>query len=281
MQLRAAAPNLEAQQLKHASSRGVTVAARLGYAAHGVVYGLVGVLALLSALGRAGGRVTDSRGAVHRIGESEWGAPMLWAIALGLACYALWNLVRAFLDPEQLGSDGKAVLKRIGYTVSAGTHVFLSIYAFQLVRGAASGGGGKQHTIAQAFDLPGGRFAIGIVGVCIAVFGLVEIWAAIKNKVGREFAGSSVAGEQRRWVMRIARAGRFARGSVFPIIGGSLVAAAFDADPSEAHSFGQALGELASQPFGSVLLGVVAAGLVAYAVYQLLIAGFARIAEPH
>jgi len=278
MQVRAVGTNLDPQQLKAASNRGVTLAARVGYFTHGVVYGLIGVLALLTALGRSGGGVTDSRGVLQRIGL--WGGPLLWIVTAGLACYAIWNAVRALLDPERNGSGAKAVFKRIGYAVSAGTHVFLSIYAFQLARGAAHGGDGKRRTIAQVFDLPGGRVAIGIVGLCVIAFGLVQLVAAYKNQISRELQGSRLAADQRRWVQSITRVGRSARGVVFPIIGGSLILAAFDANPREAHSFGEALAELAHQPFGSALLGIVAVGLVAYGLFQLLIAFFARITGP-
>ena len=276
-QVRAAGSNLDPQQLKAASGRGVTFAARVGYFTHGLVYGLIGVLALMAALGSGGG-VTDSRGVLHRIGE--WGAPLLWIAALGLACYAIWNVVRALFDPEGIGARGKALFKRIGYAASALTHVFLSIYAFQLARGAANGGDGRRRTIAQVFDLPGGRILIGVVGLCIIAFGLAELYSAYKNRVGREFYDSRLKADQRRWVLVITRIGRAARGVVFPIIGISVIAAAFDANPGEAHSFGEALGELASQPFGSLLLGIVAVGLVAYGTYQLLVAFFARIAKP-
>jgi hypothetical protein len=259
----------------------MTIAARFGYATHGVVYGMIGVLSLLAAFGQPSGKVTDSHGALDRIGRDGWGAPLLWAIAVGLACYGLWNLTRALLDPERGGKTGKGLLKRVGYAGSAITHAFLSAYTFHLARGAAgSDGGHHASSIAKVFDMPGGRIAIGIAGLAVIAFGLVEIYRAFKDRVGREFSGGDLPAARRQLVIRIARIGVSARGVVFPIIGVSLIAAAVHANPSEAQSFGDALRELASQPFGSFLLGVVAIGLMAYGAYQLLVACYARIPQP-
>jgi hypothetical protein len=80
--------------------------------------------------------------------------------------------------------------------------------------------------------------------------------------------------------VRMSRLGHAARGVIFPIIGGSLIAAANRARASEAQDFGEALRELASLPFGSVLLGIVAVGLLAYGVHMLLVARYARIPHP-
>jgi hypothetical protein len=272
-----AATHVEAADLKHAGRRGLGAAARFGYVAHGVVYGLVGALALLAAFGLSGGRLTDGKGAVHRIGETGWGVPLLWAIGVGVACYALWNVIRAVLDPDGLGSSGKALAKRIGYGASAISHALLSIYAIQLARGIAEGSSQRQ-TIAQVLDLPGGRVAIAIAGLGAIVFGAMEVYAAWSNKVGREFDGGDLPPARRRLALRIARIGRGARGCVFPIIGTSLIVAAIDANPSEAHSFADALRTVLSQPFGRVLLGVVSAGLIAYGIHMLFVARYGRVA---
>jgi hypothetical protein len=188
-------------------------------------------------------------------------------------------VIRAVLDPDDLGHGGKALAKRIGYGVSAISHSLLSIYAIQLACGIAKGGS-TQHTIAQVLDVPGGQVAIAIAGVAASVFGLAEVYAAWSSKVGREFAGGDLPPARRRLALRIARMGRGARGCVFPIIGVSLIVAAIDANPGEAHSFADALRTLLSQPFGRVLLGIVSAGLVAYGVHMFFVARYARIARP-
>ena len=75
--------------------------ARLGYVAKGVVYLVIGFLALCEALG--GGKTADPGGAMKIIGSQPFGGVMLALLAVGLACYALWKLVQGVLD-----ADGKA-----------------------------------------------------------------------------------------------------------------------------------------------------------------------------
>jgi hypothetical protein len=269
------AANLGSRPLSEGARRWVALAVRLGCLTHGVVYGLIGVLALLAALGRSGGRMTDGHGAVHKIAQSSWGEAMIWAVAIGLACYSLWSLVRALFDPERVASHGKAVLHRVGYAASAGSHALLSVHTFQLALGAAHGGG-SERTIAHVLDLPGGRIAIAIAGASIFIYGLVELHSAYRGKVGHEFAGSALSAQRRRVVMQVARLGRGARGIVFPIIGVSLIIAALEARAHEAKSFGEALRELAAAPFGTALQLIVALGLIAYALFMFCVAGYAR-----
>lgn len=277
MRVPSAMTDLQAYDLKQVPNRGMTIAARIGYATHGVVYGMVGALALLAAVGHASGRITDSHGAVHRLGRGDWGEPLLWAIAIGTACYALWNVVRAIFDSERHGSDAKGLLVRGAYLFSALTHSFLAIYAYDLANGISASDNARHRSIGQAFDLPGGRLAIGLIGAGVIGFGLFELYRAIRNKVGHEFVFGRLPAAQSRLAIRIARIGVGARGVVFPIIGTSLIAAAIDANPNKAQSAGGVLREIARQPYGSVLLGIVAAGLIAYGVYQLCVAHFARI----
>jgi len=258
------------------SHRGLSLIARLGYLSHGVVYGLIGALALLAALGQHGGSVTDSEGAIERVARNEWGEPVLWVLAVGLACYALWSLIRALFDREHELRDSKGLLKRIGYGVSAITHSLLASYAFQTAAGVGRSGG-SENVIAHVLNWPGGSIAIAAAGLAVIGFGLFQLYRAIQNQLGSELAWHELPTARRRFAERVARWGLGARGMVFPIIGGSLLAAAISSRPGDAHSFGEALREIASQPFGRILLAIVSVGLVAYGVYMLFLAFYPRI----
>lgn len=266
-------PHLSTDHVKH----GATIAARLGYLTHGLVYGLMGALALLSAFGSGGG-VTDREGAVKRIGETGFGEALLWAVAVGLACYALWNVIRALLDPENRGRDAKGLLTRAFYGISAVSHGLLAVHTFQLAYGAATSSGSQTQTIAKVFDYPGGRVLIGLIGLGVIGFGMFEVYRSITGAVEKELNGASLP--HHRQLVLVGRIGHGARGVVFGIVGASLLVAAVAARPREAQGFGDALRELASQPFGSVLLGIIAAGLVAYGLDMLILARYARIPKP-
>ena len=259
---------------------GVVYAARIGYAAEGVVYGVLGILALLAAFGESDGRLTDTKGAVETIGQQPFGAFLLWATAVGLACYALWNGVRAVLDPEHNGSDGKGKLKRVGYGVSCLGHLALAVYAAQLAYGSSHSSSSTQTWVAKLLSYPLGALLIGVVGAIAIVFGAHQVYVAARGEVGEQYAAAPLAPSTKRISHRVAQVGVLARGLVFPVIGISLIVAAWQHDPGEAHGFGEALGEFAGGPLGTWLLIFVAAGLLAYGVHLFFVARYGRLPAP-
>jgi hypothetical protein len=270
-----------ANQLAARSRRGAVVAARIGYAAKAVVYAVLGVLALLAGLGDAHGRLTDSKGAIQSIGRQPFGVVLLWATAAGLVCYALWMGVCAALDPEHKGSDGKGLVKRIGYGVICLLHLGLAFYASELAYGShGTRGGGTQGWVSKGLSLPLGRVLVAVVGAITIAVGIVEIVKAVRGKVGEQYASAPLDPRLCRVVKRLARVGVFARGLVFPVIGISLMTAAWRENARDADGFGDALGEFARQPFGVWLLIFVASGLLAYAVHLFFVARYGYLPEP-
>lgn len=259
---------------------GIVYAARVGYAAEGVVYAVLGVLALLAAFGESGGRLTDGKGAIQAIGSQPFGTFLLWATAIGLACYALWNGVRAALDPEHKGSDGKGIAKRVGYAASSLTHVGLAIYAGQLAYGSSSSSGGSKTWVAKLLEVPFGAVLIGLVGAFAIAFGVSQIRKAVKGNVGEQYAHAPLQPKVKRVSHKIARVGIFARGLVFPIIGVSLIYAALEHDAGEANGFGEALAKFAGAPFGMFVLTFVAAGLLAYGIHLFFVARYGHLPAP-
>ncbi|MET0343348.1 MAG: DUF1206 domain-containing protein [Polyangiales bacterium] len=260
--------------------RGVVYAARVGYAAKGVVYGVVGFLALLAALGESGGKLTDSHGAISEIGRQPYGQVLLWITALGLVCYALWKGVCAVLDPEQEGTDRKGAAKRAGYAFSSVLHFALAFSTARAALGSGRSGGGTKSTVAELMSLPMGRVLIAIAGAIAIGFGVQQMVLAVKGKVGEQYASAPLNGRLRQTVLRVARVGVFARGLVFPVIGASFVMAALRGNASKADGMGEALGDIAQGPFGRALITFVAAGLLAYGVHLFFVARYGRLPEP-
>jgi hypothetical protein len=266
--------------LANKSRRGIVVAARVGYAAKGLVYAVVGMLALLAALGESGGRLTDSKGALREIGEQPLGVSLLWATAVGLLCYAAWKGVCAVLDPEHAGNDGKGIAKRVIYAITCIVHLLLAYSAAELAHGSATSGGTTRSSVSKALSLPLGSVLVAIVGAVFIGFGLSQVYKAIKGKVGEQYASAPLGPTLRPLVRKVARVGVFARGLVFPVIGISLITAAWRDNAREAEGFGEALGQLARQPFGTWLLGFVASGLMAYAIHLFFVARYGHLPEP-
>src|SRR5918992_1253022 len=92
---------------------------RFGYAAKGVVYVVMGVLAVLAAVNAGAGSTTDQNGAFQTIEEAPFGQVLLGVVAVGLVGYVLWRSIQVVADPDDEGTGAKGVAKRIGYAGSA------------------------------------------------------------------------------------------------------------------------------------------------------------------
>ncbi len=254
--------------------------ARFGLAAKGVVYIVVGVLAVQVALG-AGGRMTNKSGALQTILDQPFGKVMLGAVAVGLFGYVLWRFVQAVSDPERKGTGAKGLGIRAGYIISGVVYAGL---AFAAVRGVMSatgdaGGGGDQTKSWTAWLLsqPFGAWLVGIIGASIIGVGLFQFYKAYSAKFREKFNLHEMSTTEDRWATRLGRFGLAARGVVFGIVGFFLIQAARTFDPNQARGIDGALQTLLQQSYGTILMGVVAAGLVAYGVYMLVEARYRRI----
>ena len=252
---------------------------RFGYAAKGVVYLIVGGLAVQSALG-AGGQVTDQTGAISKIAEAPFGASILVIMAVGLLGYAIWQLVRAAFDTEDKGSDVKGLLGRAVYAGVAVTYATLAFSTLKLAMSGQGSAGSTEKTqgwTAWLMSQPLGEWLVGLVGAAVIANGILQLFRAFKSNLTEDLHLTDVGARHRDWVVRIGRAGYAARGVAFMMIGGFLIGAAMHHNPSEAQGLDGTLATLANQPFGPYLLGLVAAGLAAYGLFALVEARYRKM----
>ncbi len=263
------------------SSRGgtwVEALGRVGFAAKGIVYGLVGVLAVRMGMG-GGGAAGGQKDALVRIGSAPLGNVLLVAIGVGLFGYAAYRAVQAILNPDRVGSDAKGIAKRIAYGVSAVLHTGLGVSALRLVGGhrGRSGEASTDGWTAKLMQQPFGRWLVALVGAAILVVAVSQFVRAYRATFMRRTKQEEMAPNTRRWLERLGRAGHAARGVVFTITGMFMLVAAYRVSPGEARGLGGALSMLARQPYGPLLLIVVALGLAAYGAYALALARYRRI----
>lgn len=258
----------------------VEKAARAGYAAKGIVYIVIGFLALEAALSR-GGQTTNSQGALTSIVQQPFGQFLLGLVGIGLAGYALWRFVEAGIDAEHKGSDAKGIATRVGYVLSGAAYTMLAFTAFQLLQGGAGDGNrnsGAQDWTARLMAAPFGQGLVGLIGLVVIGLGVAQIVKGYKADFGKELQLNKIAQAYHSWAVLSGRWGYIARGVVFAIIGGFFVEAAVHANPQQAKGLGSALDLLAQQSYGPWLLALVAAGLVSYGLFMLVEARYRRIA---
>jgi hypothetical protein len=249
--------------------------ARAGLVARGVIYGVIAVLAIKLALGD-GGKATSQQGALKTIAAQPFGKILLIVVAVGLAGYALWRLLRAALGHGPEASDDTK--DRIAGVASGIAYALLCAAAIQILVGAGSGGSGNPDKAAGGvLDWPAGPWLVGLAGLIMIGVGLDQARKGLTRDFLEDSKTERMDGGTRQAFTALGVVGHVARAVVFAMIGYFLVKAAIDYDPNEAVGLDGALSKLAHTALGPAALGVVAAGLLAFATYSVADARYRRV----
>lgn len=255
---------------------------RFGYAAKGLVYIIIGGLAALAALGE-GGATTDRKGAIQALYEQPYGKVLIAIVAFGLACYALWNFIKAIVDTEAKGSAPKGIANRLFYAGVGLSYITLAFVTFQLAIGAGNGGKSSDASAkdwtAELLKQPLGEVLVIIAALVVLGVAGYEFYKAYKASFQKHLEVRKMSTRNKEWIVGLGRFGLAARGIVFGVIGFFLIIAALQRNPDQAKGLGGALQELSGQAYGQILLGIVAVGLVAYGIYSLAEARYRRMIE--
>lgn len=248
--------------------------ARFGHFIKGVIYGLIGVLSLQVALG-SGGQVAGQREVAHMVEHQPFGVVLLIGIAIGLFGYAIWRLIEGFKDTGHKGSDGKGIAQRASAVASGLVNGALAVAAVQAALG--HDGGGARSWVGKVLEQPFGAVLLGLVGAGVVAAGVVQFYQAYSKRFLRDFRYGAMSPTERRWITRAGQVGYSARGVVFPIVGWGLLRAALSHNPGETRDTRAALIEIASSGYGQLLLGLVAAGLLAFGLFMVASARYRAI----
>jgi hypothetical protein len=252
--------------------------ARWGYLMKGLVYLIVGLIAGRVAIGDSA-KTTDNKGALQAIYRAPFGQALLAVVLVGLVGYALWCFLRAILDADRKGTSAKGIVARIGYGVVGLIYASLAFSGLHLLLGAGTTGKSTdasaqdwtatllQHSYGEALVIAG--------GVIIIAVGLFLFYYAYSKDFMQSFSGLSSTA--RTWIGRLGRVGYGAQGVVFSEVGIFLIVAAQRHDPHAARGIGGALAQLTHEPYGHVLLALIALGLIAYGLFSFTQARFRRL----
>ena len=244
--------------------------ARTGLVAKGASYALVGALAIKLALGD-GGSATSRQGALAQLAKDSFGKIVLIALAAGFAAYALWRFIQAYAErPDAQDGEAKVWGKRAGYVARGLIYAGLTYSTIRILAG--SGGGQSQnakahHSTAVVLAWPGGTWLVGAAGLALVGAGFWNLYRGVTRKFEDKWRMSGRSPAIRKWGSRAGVLGHVARFVVFGLIGVFLVKAAVDYNPKDAIGLDGALQKLAHASYGSWLLGVTAAGLIAYGLF--------------
>ena len=252
--------------------------ARAGFVAKGIVYLMLGMLALQAALG-SGGRITAPRGVVYELLDSRYGTTLVTILAFGLAGYALWRFIEAFGDANRKGKAATSVVVRSGYALSGFIYGMLAFDAARLVIGEP-GGPERSHVARFILAGPLGPALVVLVALGLLAYAIHQFLRALRGQVDDELALGSAPYQTGRWLAGITNFGTGARAVVFALVAVLLIkmaatpAAAAALDSADAMRFARGL------PEGKWWLAFVASGFAAYGVEQFVQAFYRRITAP-
>lgn len=244
--------------------------ARVGFATRGVVYALLGYLALTARKAD----VDDGAGDMFRVLNAIPGGPaILYVAAAGLVGYALYRLSAALFDIERKGTSWKGRAARIGYLASAMIHLAMAWTATRIASGARGAGEDSSAEIAgNVLEFPFGETLVGLIGVGLLIAALLQARNAITANFMRHISACAPA-----ITCRIGRAGHAARAVVMALIGWSLLRTAWFGQSEEVVSLGMAINNLRDMGIGFQL---VAAGLLLFGIFGIITARYRVIPDP-
>ena len=241
---------------------------RVGLAAKGVLYFVIGLLAIQVARG-GGGENADTQGALSEIAQQPFGRGLLVVLALGLAAHALWRLAQAILDRDDEGEDAKGITKRLGALARGVWYGVLCWLTATRIFGESGGGGGKTEDKATGgvLDLPAGRYLVFAAAAGFLGAALFNAYRAVTCNFEKKLETHKMGKAEQKASTTVGILGHLARFVVWSLVAAFLAKAAWEYDPKEAVGLDAALHKVAGQPYGEFLLLAVAGGLIAYSLY--------------
>jgi hypothetical protein len=241
----------------------------IGLASYGLLHLVLAWLAIQLVLSRR--RDASSEGALSQLGKQPLGAVLLWVMAIGLFTLTLWQAVEATIGRDQPSRDSR-LRRRLMSAGRAIVYLALGVLAVGVAIGAASHSGKGEETVsAKLMGVPFGRVLVAAIGVAVISVGVAQIIKGVKQNFTEDLdRGVPPA------VRRLGTVGYCAKGVALAIIGGLFVWAAITYDPKKAGGMDAALSTIRGQPFGTVLLTIMALGIACFGVYCFFWARMAR-----
>jgi hypothetical protein len=248
---------------------------RLGYLAKGVIYSLIGVLALSLALGMQGGRLTDASGVLTTLLQQPFGRMLLLAIGIGIVTYAAYYLFEAIADLRRLGGGLRGWSNRSLTIIKAVAYGTIGIEALNLVLFNRPSGGDAEDNARLVMRFPLGEVLLVLVGLGIAIYGCTQLKMAWDGKADDDLDVARVRREA-AWILPLGRIGTTARGVILVGMGVTLLWSGMQERPSNADGYSEVLATIASiDPWLLVAMGV---GVLCFGLFQLCHARYAKLA---
>lgn len=248
---------------------------RLGYLAKGVIYTLVGMLAIRVGLGMSGGRLSDPSGVLVDIIRQPFGLILLTTVCIGIVAYAAYYVVEALADLRRKGSGWRGRLDRALTVIKAVAYGVIGVQALRFALLGDRPGGSPEDQARTLLEMPLGSVLLIVLGIGVAIYGVTQVAMAWNAQADEDIDAAWVRREA-RWVLPLGRIGTGARGIVLVLMGIGIALAGVRERPSDADGYREVLDTIAA--INPWLLAAMGAGLLCFGIYQLCHARYAKLA---
>ena len=258
-----------------ANSDAFNKAARIGFLAKGLVYALIGALAIQVAFGES--EKTDQQGALQSVADKPGGSIVLWLMVLGFVGYAIWRFPEAAWGRRDETDEKKRTVKRLGSLANGLIYLGFGVLAFRTVTAGSSGGSTSADITATVLKWPGGQTIVFVAGLVVIAIAIGLTVRGLKTDFEKHLDTGRMSPTTFKAVRRLGQVGYVARGVVFGLVGIFVCKAAMDYQPDKASGFDVALKSIADAPFGQFLLVLAALGLICFGAYCVAEARYRRL----
>jgi H+/Cl- antiporter ClcA len=258
----------------------IKIIAWIGFIAKGLVYFMVGLLALQTAIG-VGGKTAGTKQALEEFIYQPLGSILLIGCMIGLFSHALWKILQSIVDPENRAKSKEVLLLRVVDFFTGILYLSFSYAAWQIFQGLniQSDSESTEVWVGRILELPFGKWLVLLIAFIIMIAGIYQFYTAYRANFDYRFDIKNMNKKERVALRKIGQIGISAWGIVYCMVGILLYKAAISFNAEEAGGLDDALNALSEQPFGIWILGITAAGLMIYGIYLLILSYYHKIYE--
>jgi hypothetical protein len=258
----------------------VKTLARFGFYTKGFLFIVIGILAILVAIGDRGGMLADPTGALATVAQFPLGKIILILFIVGAFGHGAWNILRGTADVDNAGKSWRGIATR---SLAVGVGIFYLFLAwtawdlFLMVHVTSENGAVQKTFVSILLAVPLGAILVAIIGIGVIGAGIHECYSGITGKYQENFKMYKLQGAKRIIVNLLGYFGFVARALIFALMGYFFISAALFYDAQIAVGIDGALLTLSQTYYGKTLLFVTATGLVCHGVLSLYEARYRRI----
>ncbi|MEP0713490.1 DUF1206 domain-containing protein [Algoriphagus sp.] len=252
---------------------------QFGYYSKGLVYGLIGLLAAMVASG-LGGEIKGKLGIAQFLYDLPGGIFLTSIVALGLVAHGVWRFYESAVDPNGEG-DKTRIGPRIQFAYSG---IFYTVIGFSFAQPlfnnvGSSEGSSQKAALSMLLEKDWGIWVVWGIALGMAGNALWQFYLGISAKFMVLIDKNPDNTKEYKLVKRSGRYGYIARGVVFGVISFFLVKVCIAHNASELRDTEGAFQYLLSLPYGSILMGAVALGMMGFGIFSFMVARHASRKE--